>query len=149
MVALPPSARSLLEDRAYGHLVTRNADGSPQLSMVWFDAEGDELLCNTAEGRVKVRNMRRDPRVIVSVQDLADPQSYLLVHGRATVASEGAAAHLRKLAERFFDPAEEEMLERYRGTDERRLLVRIVPERIGGVGPWNPPRGAAGDGETA
>ena len=143
MVALPPSARSLLEDRAYGHLVTRNADGSPQLSMVWFDAEGDELLCNTAEGRVKVRNMRRDPRVIVSVQDLADPQSYLLVHGRAAITSEGAAAHLQKLAERFLDPAEQEMLERYRGTDEERLLVRIAPERIGGVGPWNPPPAAA------
>ena len=110
MIAIPPSARTLLEDRAYGHLVTRNPDGSPQTSMLWFDVEGDELLCNTVDGRVKVRNMRHDPRVIVSVQDRDNPLSYLLVHGRVTAITEdGAEEHIEKLGRRFTGPGERAM----------------------------------------
>ena len=68
MVALPESARALLAGRAYGHLVTTNPSGTPQTSMLWVDVEGDEVLVNTSEGRAKVRNMRRDLRVLLSVQ---------------------------------------------------------------------------------
>lgn len=137
MIAIPPSARRLLEDRAYGHLVTRNPDGSPQTSMLWFDVEGDELLCNTVDGRVKVRNMRRDPRVLVSVQDRENELSYLLVHGRVTAITEdGAEEHIEKLGGRFSAPGEQQLLERFRVADAPRLLVRIAAERLGGWGPW-------------
>ncbi len=137
MIAIPPSARRLLEDRAYGHLVTRNPDGSPQTSMLWFDVEGDELLCNTVDGRVKVRNMRRDPRVIVSVQDRDDELSYLLVHGRVTaITEEGAEEHIERLGRRFTAPGEQQLLERFRVAGAPRLLVRIAAERLGGWGPW-------------
>ena len=137
MIAIPPSARRLLENRAYGHLVTRNPDGSPQMSMLWFDVEGDELLCNTVDGRVKVRNIRRDPRVIVSVQDHDNPLWYLLVHGRVTAMTpEGAQEHIERLGERFTEPGEQELLAQFRGADAPRLLVRIAAERLGGWGPW-------------
>ena len=135
MVALPDSARKLLEDRAYGHVVTRNADGSPQLSMVWLDLDGDELVFNTAEGRLKTRNMHRDPRVIVSVQNRHDPQQCLLVHGRVTaITTEGALEHVDKLAKRFLD----QDTYTYRAPEEERVIVRIAAERLSGRGPWNP-----------
>ena len=137
MIAIPSSARRLLEDRAYGHLVTRNPDGSPQTSMLWFDVEGDELLCNTVDGRVKVRNMRHDPRVIVSVQDRDNPLSYLLVHGRVTaITADGAEEHIEKIGQRFTAPGEQQLLAQFRVADAPRLLVRIAAERLGGWGPW-------------
>jgi len=68
-VKIPQPLRTMLEDKAYGHVVTFNAQGKPELTMVWMDVEGDELLFNTADGRRKPNNIRRDPRVIVSVQD--------------------------------------------------------------------------------
>ena len=137
MIAIPSSARRLLEDRAYGHLVTRNPDGSPQTSMLWFDVEGDELLCNTVDGRVKVRNMRHDPRVIVSVQDRDNPLSYLLVHGRVTaITADGAEEHIEKLGQRFTAPGEQQLLAQFRVAAAPRLLVRIAAERLGGWGPW-------------
>ena len=139
MVALPESARALLADRAYGHLVTTNPSGTPQTSMLWVDVEGDEVLVNTSEGRAKVRNMRRDPRVLLSVQARDEPQSYLLIHGRVTeITSEGADGHIDMLAGRFLG------MDSYpfRAPGEQRLLVRIVAERISGLGPWAPMPGA-------
>ena len=139
MVALPESARALLADRAYGHLVTRNPSGTPQLSMLWVDVDGDEVLVNTSEGRAKVRNMRLDPHVLLSVQARDEPQSYLLIHGRVTeITTEGADEHIDMLAGRFLG------LDSYpfRAPGEQRLLVRIAAERITGLGPWAPMPGA-------
>ena len=139
MAALPESARALLADRAYGHLVTTNPSGTPQTSMLWVDVEGDEVLINTSEGRAKTRNMRRDPRVLLSVQDREEPQNYLLIHGRVTgITAEGADEHIDLLAGRFLG------LDRYpfRQPGEQRLIVRIAADRLAGLGPWAPPPGA-------
>jgi Pyridoxamine 5'-phosphate oxidase len=65
-IALPQPVRTLLENKAYGHVVTFTAKGQPRLTMVWMDVDGDEVLFNTAEGRKKPQDLRRDPRVIVS-----------------------------------------------------------------------------------
>ena len=81
-VKIPQSLKTMLEDKAYGHVVTFNAQGKPEITMVWMDVEGDELLFNTAEGRRKPDNIRRDPRVIVSVQDRNNPQAYAVFHGK-------------------------------------------------------------------
>ena len=139
MVALPESARALLAGRAYGHLVTTNPSGTPQTSMLWVDVEGDEVLVNTSEGRAKTRNMRRDPRVLLSVQDRDEPQQYLLIHGRVTeITAEGADEHIDMLAGRFLG------LDSYpfRQPGEQRLIVRIAADRLGGLGPWAPMPGA-------
>jgi len=61
-IALPESVKKVLEDKAYGHVVTLNPNGRPQVTMVWMDVEGNEALFNTAEGRKKPQNLRRDPR---------------------------------------------------------------------------------------
>ena len=130
-IALPQSVRKILQDKAYGHVVTFNADGKPQLTMVWMDVEGDEVLFNTADGRLKPKNLRRDPRVIVSVQDRNDPQSYLVFHGRASVTESGADAQIDTLAQRFLG------VDKYpfRRPGEKRLVVRVKVDRIGGYGP--------------
>ena len=94
-VTLPQSVKKLLQDKAYGHVVTFNAQGIPQLTMVWVDVDGDEVLFNTAEGRKKPQNLHRDPRVIVSVQDRDDPQAYAVFHGKARITeTEIGRAHV-------------------------------------------------------
>ena len=130
-IALPQSLKKILQDKAYGHVVTFNAEGKPQLTMVWVDGEGDEVLFNTADGRLKPKNLRRDPRVIISVQDHNDPQSYMVFHGRASVTESGADEHIDTLARRFLG------VDKYpfRQPGEKRLLVRVTVDRIGGYGP--------------
>jgi PPOX class probable F420-dependent enzyme len=130
-VKIPQSLRTMLEDKAYGHVVTFNAKGNPELTMVWMDVEGDELLFNTAEGRRKPDNIRRDPRVIVSVQDRNNPQAYAVLHGKGRVTDVGADAHIDKLAKRFLGADKYP----YRRADEKRLVVRIAVDRISGMAP--------------
>jgi PPOX class probable F420-dependent enzyme len=76
----------LLDGRNYAVLATVNRDGSPQTSVVWVGREGNDLLFSTVEGRVKHRNMLRDPRVSVTVIDSADPENYVELRGRVTMA---------------------------------------------------------------
>ena len=105
-VTLPHSVKQLLQDKAYGHVVTFNAQGKPQLTMVWMDVDGDEVTFNTAEGRNKPQNLRRDPRIIVSVQDRNYPQTYAVFHGKARITETGADDHVDKLARRFLNVRE-------------------------------------------
>jgi PPOX class probable F420-dependent enzyme len=130
-IKLPQSVKKLLQDKAYGHVVTLNAQGRPQLTMVWVDVEGDEVLFNTAEGRKKPQNLRRDPRVIVSVQAHDDPQTYAVFHGKARITETGADDHIDKLAKRFLNADKYP----FRQPGEKRLIVRISVDRIGGFGP--------------
>jgi PPOX class probable F420-dependent enzyme len=130
-VKIPQSLRKVLEDKAYGHVITFNAQGKPELTMVWMDVEGDEVLFNTAEGRRKPANIRRNPRIIVSVQDRNNPQAYAVIHGKARITDAGADAQIDKLAKRFLG------LDKYpfRQPNEKRLIVRIDVDRISGAGP--------------
>ena len=130
-IKLPDSVKKIVQDKAYGHVITFSADGKPQVTMVWADVDGDEVTFNTAEGRVKPKNLRRDPRVIVSVQDRNDPQSYMVFHGKATVTDAAADAHIDKLAKRFLGADKYP----FRRPGEKRLVVRVKVDRIGGYGP--------------
>ena len=136
-IALPDSVKKVLEDKAYGHVVTFNEKGQPQVTMVWMDVDGNEVLFNTADGRKKSHNLRRDPRIIVSIQNRAEPQSYLVLHGTATITDAGADAHVDKLAKRFLG------VDKYpfRQPGEKRLIVRIKADRLGGFGPGMRPWG--------
>jgi PPOX class probable F420-dependent enzyme len=130
-VTLPQSVKKLLQDKAYGHVVTFNAQGKPQLTMVWVDVDGDEVLFNTTDGRKKPQNLRRDPRIIVSVQDRNDPQAYAVFYGKARVTETGTDEHILKLAKRFLNADTYP----FRQPWEKRLIVRISVDRIGGSGP--------------
>jgi PPOX class probable F420-dependent enzyme len=130
-IRIPQSLKKVLEDKAYGHVVTFSAHGNPELTMVWIDIEGDEVLFNTAEGRRKPDNLRRDPRIVVSVQDRNNPQAYAVFHGKATVTDADADVHIDKLAKRFLGTDKYP----YRQPNEKRLIVRIAVDRISGLGP--------------
>jgi PPOX class probable F420-dependent enzyme len=130
-ISLPQSVKKLLQDKAYGHVVTYNDKGSAQLTMVWMDVEGDDVVFNTSEGRRKSQNLRRDPRIIVSVQDRNDPQAHAVFYGKARVTDAGADEHIDKLAKRFLGADKYP----FRQPGEKRLIVRIGVDRIGGFGP--------------
>ena len=84
-IELIPAVRRLLDGRNYAVLATVNPDGSPQTSVMWVGHDGDELLFSTLEGRLKHRNMLRDPRVSVTVIDWADPENYAELRGRVSM----------------------------------------------------------------
>ena len=130
-IALPQTVKKILQEKAYGHVITFDAQGKPQVTMVWADADGDEVVFNTAEGRLKPRNLRRDPRIIISVQDRSEPQSYMVFHGKATVTDAGADDHIDKLAKRFLGADKYP----FRRPGEKRVIVRTKVDRIGGYGP--------------
>ena len=134
-IKLPESVKKVLQDKAYGHVVTRDASGRPQVTMVWTDVDGDEVLFNTAEGRVKLQNLRKDPRIVISVQDRNNPQAYLTIHGTANVTEAGADAHIDKLAKRFLGADKYP----FRQPGEKRLIVRVKADRIGGFAPQMQP----------
>ena len=91
-VSLNDAVRKLLDDPNPAVLATINPDGSPQTSVVWIGRDGGDLLFSTVQGRVKHRNMVRDPRVSVSVIDSADPENYVELRGRVTLSPDPGRA---------------------------------------------------------
>ena len=132
MPSLPESARELLRRKVYAHVATANRNGTPQLAMVWVDEEDGDLVFNTTLGSLKTRNIERDPRVVVSVQDDQNPQRYLLVHGTATVTTDGADEHIDSLAKTFMDVESYP----YHSPERQRVKVRVAASRVSGAGPW-------------
>lgn len=125
--AIPASHRDLLEKPNFGHLATLMPDGSPQVTPVWVDIEGDTILFNTAEGRVKTRNLDRDGRVAISVADQHNPYRYIQVRGRVVSRThDGADAHIDRLAKKYLGQ------DRYpfRQPGEQRVIFRIQPEHV-------------------
>jgi PPOX class probable F420-dependent enzyme len=137
MSILNPESLALLQSDALAHLVTLNPDGSPQLSCVWVGVEGDEIVSGHMMRRQKVRNVERDPRVVLSLEGtgLNDRglREYLVVHGHARVQEGGAAALLQELAHVYLGP---EVVFPAPGIGGPGYVLRISPDRLGGVGPW-------------
>jgi PPOX class probable F420-dependent enzyme len=125
MAKLTESARAMLTGGNFGHLATVMGDGSPHVSPVWIDCENDHVVINTAVGRRKERNMRRDPRVALSVVDARDPYKELHVRGRVIEMVEGDEAwrHVDALNRRYHQT--ESQYPRRPGVE--RVLVRIEP----------------------
>jgi PPOX class probable F420-dependent enzyme len=129
--SLNDAVRTLLDEPNPAVLATINADGSPQTSVVWVGRDGDELVISTAAGRRKERNIRRDPRVSLTVYDQQDPELYAEIRGRATVTEDIGRALAVRLAEKYEGPgAGETYLALPPGVV--RVAVRIVPEHIAG-----------------
>ena len=124
---LPEGVQKLFQEPNYAHIATLMADGSPQVSAVWVDIDGDRILVNTAEGRAKPRNVRRDPRVAVSKTRQGNPYSTATIRGRVVeITQEGADAHINQLAKKYLDQ------DRYpfRSAEEQRLILIIEPEHV-------------------
>jgi PPOX class probable F420-dependent enzyme len=137
-VELPESARELLESDALAHLVTLNPDGSPQVSCVWVGLEGDEIVSGHLFPQQKLRNVRRDPRVVLSLEGtkVRPPglKEYLVVHGHARVEEGGAPALLQRLAHVYLGP---DVVFPPMDDPPPGVTMRIAVERLGGVGQWS------------
>lgn len=127
MGILTDEDRALLSEPQLAHVATIGADGSPHVTPVWVDVDGDQILFNTAKGRVKHRNLGRDPRVAVSVVDKANDYRTLCVKGTAELVEEGADSHIDKLAKKYLGADTYP----FRQAGEERVIVRITPtERL-------------------
>jgi PPOX class probable F420-dependent enzyme len=108
VAAIPDSARRVLEGRALAHLVTLEPDGTPQVSIVWIGLDGDEIVAAHLPEHRKVRNIRRDPRVTLSVEagtrNEIGLDEYIVVHGRARITEGGAPELLQQLARTYLGP---------------------------------------------
>ncbi|MGC8462907.1 MAG: PPOX class F420-dependent oxidoreductase [Acidimicrobiales bacterium] len=99
--SLTAKARALIERPVIANVATVDPDGKPQLTPVWIDLEGDNLVFNTAKGRAKEVNLARNPVVAVSVVDPDDPYNVVVVRGTVSGTEEGADAHIDALAHKY------------------------------------------------
>ncbi len=108
-IPLSEATLRLLDGKNYAVLATVNKDGSPQTSVIWIGRDGGDLLFSTVEGRVKHRNMLRDPRVSVTVIDSADPENYVELRGRVTITPDVGRALDTRLSWKYDgkDPGED------------------------------------------
>ena len=134
---LAPSVCQVLTSGKLAHLVTLNPDGSPQVTVVWVGLDGDEIVSAHLGAYRKVQNAQRDPRVALSMETGAkgeyglDP--YLVIHGRAYITEGGAPELLQRLAATYIGPGV-----KFPPMDNPPpgYILHIVPERVGGHGPW-------------
>lgn len=130
-ISLSDAVRKLLDEPNPAVLATINPDGSPQTSVVWVGRDGGDLVISTAAGRRKERNMRRDPRVSLSVYDQADPEQYAEIRGLAEVTEDAGRKLAVRLAEEYEGPgAGQAFLDLPR--EVVRVAVRITPLRVAG-----------------
>jgi PPOX class probable F420-dependent enzyme len=122
---IPEKYRDLFTKRAFASLATIMPDGSPQVTPVWCDLEGDHVVFNSAKGRQKDRNVRRDPRVSLAVIDPENPYRYLEIRGRVVEITEhGASEHIDKMAKKYLGVDKYP----YGRPGEVRVIYKIHPE---------------------
>jgi PPOX class probable F420-dependent enzyme len=129
--AIPEKYADLLEKQAFGNLSTLMSDGSPQVTPVWVDYDGKYVRFNSAKGRVKDKNIRRDPRVAIALQDPANPYRYLEIRGKVVEITEaGADDHINKLSKKYLGKD----VYPFRQPGEVRVTYKVVPEKVSSMG---------------
>jgi PPOX class probable F420-dependent enzyme len=130
-VTLTDKHRKLITGKNFGHIATINKDGSPQVSPVWIELDGNHLIVNTEQKRRKVRNIKRDPRVSVSIQNAENPYQYVEIRGRAIeVTAKGGFEGIDRLSAKYTGQ------EKYPGNapGDVRIVIRIEPDHVTGMG---------------
>lgn len=123
---IPDSHVDLFKKKAFAHLATLMADGNPQVTPVWVDYDGRNVVINTAEGRQKDKNMQRDGRVALSITDPENPYRYLEVRGRVIERTKsGADEHIDAMAKKYMGQDKYP----FRRPGEVRVIYKVVPER--------------------
>ena len=127
MIELSAELQQLLKKRVICFFATTMPDGSPQMTQTWIDTDGTYVLINTVEGHQKLRNVRRDPRVMMSVLDPAHLEHAVSIRGRVVeITKEGADRHFKQLIQRNLGQEEYP----YGKPDQVRVLLKIAPEKI-------------------
>jgi len=117
-------ALEIIEGKNFAYLATTMADGAPHISPVWIDRDKDMLLVNTVPGRIKQRNVSRDPRVAISMVQEKNPYRHLFIRGRVIEQTkQGALNHIDRLARKYLGKD-------YPWNDRNRIILRIKPEYV-------------------
>jgi PPOX class probable F420-dependent enzyme len=130
-IDIPAQFRDLLDKKAFAHLATLMPDGQPQVTPVWFDFVDGHVRINSAKGRAKDKNMRRDPRVALSILDPDNAYRYLEIRGKVVhITEDGAVAHIDALAKKYMG------LDTYpfHQPGVARVIYRIEPLRFSSMG---------------
>ena len=128
---IPEEFKDLFGKVAYANIATVMHDGSPQVTPVWFDYDGNYLRVNSAKGRVKDKNMRRNKSVALSIQDPDNAYRYLAVRGKVDeITEEGADAHIDSLAKKYLGKDKYP----FRGPGEVRVIYKSRPEKVSTMG---------------
>jgi PPOX class probable F420-dependent enzyme len=131
MAKIPDNYLDLFKKKAFANLATLMPDGSPQVTPVWCDYDGENILINTAAGRVKDKNLQREPRVSLSILDPDNPYRYLQIRGRVVErTNDGADEHINRMAKKYLDVD----VYPYRTQGEVRILYKIKPDRTNTMG---------------
>ena len=131
MAEIPEKYIDLTKKKAFAQLATLMPDGSPHVSPVWFEYDGKNILINSAKGRVKDKNMRRDPRVGIDILDPDNPYRHLSIRGRVVdITEKGADEHIDKLAKKYIGQ------DKYpnRSSGEVRVLYKVELEHTYSMG---------------
>lgn len=128
MTKLGDKGKKLLEGKNVVFIATINKDGSPHLTPVWVDTDGENVLINTATGRKKLRNLEKDSRVAVGVYDMTNPYDHLTIEGKVVKQTKGKAAddHIDKLSKKYTGK------DKYQGRspNEERVMLVIKPLKV-------------------
>ena len=124
-VPLPDYARKLADSPIYVTLATVRPDGSPRLTVLWVERDGDDLLLSTLRGRAKERDLARDPRAGVMFLDQQDPYGYVEVRGHTTLSDEGGRELIDRLAVKYTGEPY-----KWDGPEAERVVIRLTPEKI-------------------
>lgn len=131
MATIPEKYLDLMQKKAFLQLATLMPDGTPQVSPVWFEYDGKYILINSAKGRVKDNNMRRDARVGMDIVDPDNPYRHLSIRGRVgEITERGADEHIDKLTKKYIGQDKYP----YRGPGEVRVIYKIEPEHTHAMG---------------
>jgi PPOX class probable F420-dependent enzyme len=131
MTVLSDKVKKMIGKKAFAHLATLMPDGGPQVSAVWVDVDGDTILVNSAAGRLKDKNVRKDGRVALSIVDPDNPYHSVSIRGRVVeVTEKGADAHIDKMAKKYMGVDSYPL----RKPSEVRVLYKIKPEQIATMG---------------
>jgi len=131
MATIPEKYHDILGKKAFAQLATIMPDGTPQVSPVWFEYDGQNIVINTAKGRVKDRNMRRDPRVGLDILDPDNPYRHVSIRGRVIeITEKGADDLIDKLAKKYINQDRYP----YRAPGEVRVTYKIAPEHTHSMG---------------
>ena len=139
---VPDEARRILESDSLAHMTTIDPDGRPQTTLAWVGLEGDEIVFATLPDQRKLRNLRRDPRITISIQtERVTPyglHEYLVIYGTARVTDGGGPEVLQRLAHTYLGP---DVTFPPMPDPPPGFVTRVTVDRLGGVGPWNEPTG--------
>jgi PPOX class probable F420-dependent enzyme len=134
---IPDAVRQLIARGPLAHVVTINADGSPHVSLAWVGIEDEEVVIGTIPDQKKLRNLRRDPRIAISMvsgqRNAYGLDEYVVLHGRAHVTDGGAAELLQRLAHTYLGP---DIRFPPMPDPPPGWVIRVAVERVSGVGPW-------------